>query len=80
MVFAVNAAKAEFKKVMNWTDVVNGHRVRIESLHEEMVLNLKELKEKIRIARQEANNVSISQLKIYFSQSNFILAICCTLV
>ena len=65
----VNEAKAQFKKVLNWTDVVNGHRMRIEHLQEEMALNLRELKEKIRIAREEANNVSYCQLSYISMQA-----------
>ena len=71
VVLVVNAAKAEFKKVMKWTNVVNEHRVRIENLHEEMALNLKELKEKIRVAREEANNVRFCKLKFNGSPLNF---------
>ena len=62
----MNEAKSQFKKVLNWTDVVNEHRMRIENLQEEMALNLKELKEKIRIAREEANNVRYQTTKLNF--------------
>ncbi len=56
--FPVDEAKAEFQKVLNWTELVDRRRLKIENLQEEVALSLVELKEKIRIAREEANNVS----------------------
>ncbi len=56
-ILAVDSAKAEFQRVLNWTESLNRHAQKIENIKEEMEYNLRELKEKIRIAREEANNV-----------------------
>ncbi len=73
----VNDAKALFDEVINGTETLNEQRVKIENLHEEMALNLKELKEKIRIAREEANNVCISLcIRDTLQECSKLLALC----